>query len=143
MPHYHTTDFPLGPVQLARPVGRPRVGIVLREFQFESPTLGLITVEQGFDTDYASVPRIFWPIYPPDGDYTDAAVIHDFLYWHQCVPGTDITGIERHMADRVFYEAMTALGIPWLRRHLLHKAVRLGGWIAWRKRARELSAHEN
>lgn len=138
---YHVKDFPLGPVQLARTA--PRMAVVTREFQFESPTLGLITVERGFDTDYASVPRLFWAVYPPDGAYTDAAVVHDFLYWYQRVPGTDITGIERHQADAVFLEAMTALGIPWLRRHILHRAVRAGGWVAWNKRAKEISAHEN
>lgn len=130
---HHVKDFPLGPVQLVRTA--PRRAEVLREFQFHSQSLGLLTVEQGFDTDYASVPRLFWSIYPPDGSYTDAAVVHDWLYWYQ--PCT------RAEADKVFFEAMTALGIPWLRRHILHKSVRLGGWIAWGKRAKEISDHEN
>lgn len=130
-----TSDFPKGPAKLMRT--GPRLAVVMKEFQFKSEALGLITVEKGFDTDYASVPRIFWAIYPPDGSYTDAAVIHDYLYWYQAAqPGKPITRVE---ADAVFLEAMTALGVPWHRRHILHKAVRVGGWVPWGKRAKELS----
>lgn len=138
MPTYHVTDFPRGPVQLQRTA--PRKAVVMREFQFDSPTLGLIKVEAGFDTDYASVPQLFWNIYPPDGDYTDAAVVHDYLYWYQAVEGEPI---ERAEADRVFLEAMTAIGVSWLRRQTLYRAVRLGGWMAWKsnqtKKAQEKS----
>ena len=123
---------------------RARVAIVERPFTFRSPSLGVIRVEPGFDTDYASVPRIFWSIYPPDGDYRAAAVIHDWLYWNQSPieGGHDAApldlSITREQADTVFMEALTALGVPWLRRHVLHKAVRLGGWMPWKKRAEQL-----
>jgi Protein of unknown function (DUF1353) len=99
-------------------------------FVFLSPTLGRIEVESGFDTDYASVPRIFWSIYPPDGSYTEAAVIHDALYFYQTA-GLNRPAITRAQADTVFLEAMTALGVPWLRRRIIYAAVRSGGWIAW------------
>lgn len=38
-----------------------------------------IVVEKGFITDFASVPRIFWSIFPPFGTYTKSAVLHDRL----------------------------------------------------------------
>ncbi len=38
-----------------------------------------IVVEKGFITDFASVPRIFWSIFPPFGVYTKSAVLHDRL----------------------------------------------------------------
>jgi len=119
--------FPLGRVDIRRTA--PRRGRLLGDFAFVSPTQGEVTVSSGFETDYASIPRVFWSIYPPDGDYTEAAVVHDYLYWYQ--PCT------RAEADRVFLEAMEALGIPWHRRHILHKAVRMGGWIAWNKNQKE------
>jgi hypothetical protein len=39
-----------------------------------------VVVPKGFETDFASVPRVFWTIIPPDGKYTKAAVVHDYLY---------------------------------------------------------------
>jgi hypothetical protein len=79
----------------------------------------VITVERGFITDFASVPRIFWAFYPPHGAYAPAAVVHDWLYARRLRP--------RAEADRIFLEAMAVLGVPWLRRHLLYIAVRIGG----------------
>jgi regulator of sirC expression with transglutaminase-like and TPR domain len=119
---------------------RARVAIVERPFTFRSPSLGLIRVEPGFDTDYASVPRIFWSIYPPDGEYRAAAVVHDWLYWNLSKEenGAWETPITRAQADTVFMEALTALKIPFLRRHVLHLAVRIGGWLPWKRRAEEL-----
>jgi len=110
----------------------PRKAELSAPFYFNSPSLGWIEVPTGFDTDYASVPRIFWSVYPPDGSYTEAAVVHDFLYDEQ--PCT------RAEADAVFMEAMVALGVPWLRRQILHKSVRAGGWIAWRRNQKKQSA---
>lgn len=33
----------------------------------------------GFRTDFASTPRLLFPLFPPTGAWTKAAVIHDFL----------------------------------------------------------------
>jgi len=39
-----------------------------------------ITIPEGYRTDGASVPRIFWSIFPPNRtDYLPCATIHDFL----------------------------------------------------------------
>jgi len=108
---------------------RPGWRVLEQPFHFLSYSKGEIVVPAGFDTDYASIPRIFWAIYAPDGSYAEAAVVHDFLYWAQ--------PIERAEADEVFYEAMTALGVPWLRRQILYRAVRLGGWAAWASNAKK------
>lgn len=40
----------------------------------------VIEVPVGFVTDLATVPRIFWSLLPPDGEYAKAAIIHDYLY---------------------------------------------------------------
>lgn len=120
-------EFPL-PLKDDR--SRPGWRVLEQPFAFLSYSKGEIVVPAGFDTDYASIPRIFWSIYPPDGSYAPAAVVHDWLYWSQ-----DFT---RDESDRVFYEAMTALGVPWLRRQIIYRAVRLGGWAPWGKRARQI-----
>jgi hypothetical protein len=106
----------------------PRKAILLQDFVFISPTKGKVVVKEGFDTDYASIPRIFWSIYSPDGSYTKAAVVHDFLYWDQSVT--------REEADQVFLEGMEELGVPWPRRQLLYRSVRAFGWLAWNKNRR-------
>ncbi len=40
----------------------------------------LIIIPEGFKWDLSSVPRIFWSLLPPDGDFIIAALIHDWLY---------------------------------------------------------------
>ena len=38
----------------------------------------IITVPAGFVTDLASIPRVVWSFFPPDGPWVKGAVIHDF-----------------------------------------------------------------
>lgn len=51
------------------------------EYQVGDDPEELIIVPAGFVTDLASVPRMVWSFYPPDGPWAKAAIIHDFLYW--------------------------------------------------------------
>lgn len=88
-------------------------------------TRGLIVVPAGFETDGASVPRVFWNVLPPlEGDYAAAAVLHDYLYRE---PGN----LSRADSDAVFREAMGVLGVGWLTRWTMWSAVRAGGWKPW------------
>ncbi|KKM63235.1 hypothetical protein LCGC14_1513520 [marine sediment metagenome] len=84
-----------------------------------------IIVSSGFETDFASVPRLFWRVVPPWGKYSPAAVVHDFLY---------ATGeTTRKEADKIFLKYMKLLGVkPW-RRKIMYRAVRMGGSFAWQK----------
>lgn len=123
--------FPLPPV--VHWAG-PRKGVFAAPFVFISPTLGRIEIEAGFDTDYASVPRGLWNLYPPDGPYSPAAWVHDWLYWYQELNGQPVT---REQADAVILEAMTALGIGWFTRRIIHRAVRVGGGGPWKRARRE------
>ncbi len=41
---------------------------------------GAIYVQAGFVTDFASIPRGLWNLFPPTGHYGKAAVVHDWLY---------------------------------------------------------------
>lgn len=122
------------PLRLERTA--PMRANVMELFIFDSLLLGRIEVEAGFDTDYASVPRALWSLYPPDGDYTPAAVIHDALYWHQATKESGGMPVNRAQADAAFLEAMEDMGIPLLRRRTLYRAVRMGGAAAWRKNQR-------
>lgn len=84
-----------------------------------------IVVPWGFSTDFASVPRLLWNIFPPDGTYTPAAVVHDYLYRKTVFP--------RSLCDAVFLEAMNACRTPWHERTIMWIAVRLCGWVARKK----------
>lgn len=89
---------------------------------YMSQLIGPIIVPQGFETDFASVPRGLWNLFPPDGSYTAAAVVHDFLYRK--------TRYNRARCDSVFLEAMKSLGTNWFARYTIYSAVRAFGWLA-------------
>lgn len=82
-----------------------------------------VSVPKGFVTDFASIPRAFWSLLRPDGDYTYPAIIHDFLYWNQ--------GTTRAIADTIFRLAMEDFGINAVTIAAIYNAVRLGGESAW------------
>lgn len=83
----------------------------------------VIDVEVGFMTDFASVPRPFWWLFPRWGRYGNAAVIHDYLYWER--------SRRRSESDAIFLDAMRVLEVGRVTRTLLYLAVRAGGWVAW------------
>lgn len=98
-------------------------------FRYDTDLLacGAVYVPACFETDFASVPRFFWRIFPPTGPYGKAAVIHDFLYRG--------SGVARGLADKIFLEAMEELGVGWWTRHTIYRAVRLFGGAAYQVKA--------
>lgn len=82
-------------------------------------------IPAGFVTDWASIPRFYRWRFSPTGKHSRAALAHDFLYREAIVP--------RAVCDQVFLDAMEALGVGWWSRHVMHKAVRLGGWASYGK----------
>lgn len=105
--------------------GASRVFAVVNRFRYLS-SLGEVVVPRYFETDGASIPRCFWNILSPFGDYFKAAVVHDFLYSRF---NDEFT---RDEADFIFLEAMFNVGVPWYRRHIIHAAVRAFGWTAYK-----------
>lgn len=85
----------------------------------------VIAVPKGFVTDYASTPRILWPVFPPREEYGRAAIMHDYLYSTrgQC---------SRFLADALFRDAMVSEGVPEWKAMLMYYAVRAFGWKHWR-----------
>lgn len=95
----------------------------------------LIDIPEGFVTDFASVPRIFQGLIPKDGEWTAAAVVHDFLYEKRGKVGDRL--YSRKRCDEIFLEAMGVLGVNWITRHTMYQAVRVGGWVYWNKPLKE------
>lgn len=83
----------------------------------------VITVSKGFSTDLASVPKALWSVFPPFGNHTKAAVLHDYLYGRKERPRKD--------CDKIFLEAMKVLGVSKTRRTLMYWAVRAFGGRAY------------
>jgi hypothetical protein len=83
------------------------------------PTTHMIKVPSGFESDGASVPRAFWRLFPPSGQYTAAAILHDWLCIKKPVSSKD--------AARIFLEAMENLGVPRRVRYPMYWAVRFFG----------------
>jgi hypothetical protein len=117
------------------PGDKPNVWILLDPFTYETKDRQVITVPEGFDTDFASIPRPLWAFYPPTGAYKEAAVIHDYMYYMQRLGDEPWS---REKVDALFLEAMEELGIPYLRRKLFYYMVRSFGWKYWNKRQDEL-----
>lgn len=91
-----------------------------------------VTVPEGFCTDFASVPRPLWWLFPTWGRYGNAAVIHDFCYWEQ--------SRDRKEADLIFLEGMVVLHVRRFTRMSLYFAVRGFGWLAWWRNGRKKRA---
>lgn len=81
-------------------------------------------VPRGFETDLASIPRIFRWLLNQNGNSRRPAVLHDYLYRMQ--------PISRAEADAIFRRALEVEGVILPGRWLYWLGVRLGGWIAWR-----------
>lgn len=99
----------------------------------------VITVPDGFITDFASVP---WPasmLIPLSGRHNMAAVVHDFLYsllGEVKIPN-NYRKRTRAECDAVFLEALEACGCNWIKRHIMYRAVRIGGGLPWNDHARK------
>lgn len=93
------------------------------------------TIEEGFMTDFASIPRIFrWLLDPTGTPHQVAAVAHDYLY----AASKDVS---RLGADMVLREAALAAGTPKWKAAVLYYAVRVGAGSAWKSNRANLAAH--
>lgn len=118
--------FPLS----RRVPGSEDMRVLEETFTFYSDVLSVgIRVHKGYQSDLASVPRLFWRLIPPDGKHSPAAWVHDVLYEAEVVP--------RKAADDVFREALKELGVGALKRNIMYWAVRLGGGLTWDKHTDE------
>lgn len=84
-----------------------------------------IIVPIGFETDFASVPRLPLAYLIVGGRGARAAVIHDWLY--------KLRKTSRKMADEIFAEALKASGYNSFVVWLMYAGVRIGGGAYWRE----------
>ena len=88
-----------------------------------------IEVPAGFQTDFATIPKALWSIFPPSGKYVKAAVIHDYLTSNK--GQVKISEKERFFSkkevDDIFYEAMGVLGVSYFVKKMVYLSVRVFG----------------
>lgn len=77
------------------------------------------TAVAGSLTNFASIPRGLWAIFPPYGKHTRAAVIHDDLCIRQPLPSRQVHDLFKRMLEACGCSRLTVL--------LMWRAVRLGG----------------
>ncbi len=111
--------------------GKRQRWILTQDFIYRSEALGTFTVPAGFETDFASIPRIAWQYVDPDDPCVlYPSIPHDALYnWK----GVMATGQKytRKQADDVFLEAMKEAGARWDIRAVAYRAVRIFGGKYW------------
>ena len=92
-----------------------------------------IVVPKGFVTDFASIPQPLWSVgLGPHGQYSRAAVIHDYLYWSQ--------GCTRSQSDRLLVIAMKESRVSSFDEFLVYRGVDTGGAAPWNANAAERKA---
>lgn len=94
---------------------------VLKNIKFVHNINGKIVcveVPAGFVTDFASVPRPFWVFTPPDGKYTMAAVVHDYLCSHPKI-------MKRKAADELFMEIAEKSGVGRATAYIMFASIRI------------------
>jgi len=105
--------------------------VVKEPLIYEQPkTKQTIEVPRGFVTDLASVPRLFWTAFPPCGQYTPAAVVHDYIYWYQP------SNCDQTCADDLLLLAMEESGVSLASRTAIYAGVRTGGKSSWEENKR-------
>lgn len=86
-----------------------------------------LTVPAGFESDGASVPRLFWGVVFPRDDRQAmfGAIVHDYIY------RTHPPKWERGDADEVFLYLLRQGGVSYIRSARAYIGVRLFGKSSW------------
>lgn len=90
------------------------------------PSNEIITIPKNYVTDFASVPRIFWPVLSPVDRYGQAALLHDYCYSIKYKQ-------DRKYCDNIFKESMQVLRVNPIVIFIMYNCVRLFGKKKWGK----------
>ena len=113
-PDYRFTGLPLRVKQLDK-----RMYELLRDVTYRTKAGELCTIKEGFHFDFASVPRMLWWLYPPQGikgnPYGIAALVHDWLLKDKKIgvlkdKKIGVRSITRPEADAIFFEILLYTG---------------------------------
>jgi|CXWL01.1.fsa_nt_gi hypothetical protein len=94
-----------------------------------------VEVPEGFVTDLASIPQVFWQVLRPEGRYAYAAVVHDYLYWTQLRP--------KREADLILKFALEDSKVNSVEQWAIYQAVDKLGQDAWDENKRLKTSGES
>jgi hypothetical protein len=114
--------FPL-PLVISPVRGSKRDWRLVEPFKYEDEDHAIF-VPGGFVTDFASIPRGLWNIFPPWGKYGKAAIVHDYLYRTK-------GQTSKRTADLIFLRGMEVLEVPKWKRKVMYWAVKYFGHGSW------------
>jgi len=119
------------PAPTVRPFGDNKFWVTVEPLEYIiGSTSDRIIVPKGFVTDFASIPQSLWSLgLSPHGQYSRAAVIHDYLYWAQACT--------REQSDRLLLIAMKESKVGSFDELLVYQGVNLGGKGPWNDNAKE------
>lgn len=100
-------------------VGKGRQFTLAQDLLYVSNKFPNVLVPAGFETDFASVPKVLWSLIGPIGRQSLPAIVHDYLY----VLGEG----KKEDADNLFYEALRQQGMSRWKAYLMYVGVKLGG----------------
>lgn len=94
-------------------------------------------------TDLGSIPRLLWPLVPPDR-CPRSWLLHDSAYSHHGLWASPdgrapyvFTPMSRGAIDDLMFDGMRAEGLNLLYAWLVYRAVRMFGWMAWARKPGE------
>lgn len=100
--------------------GKREEWILTRSLTYVPTVVGYVwVVPKGFDTDLASIPKLFRTFFAVNGKHRKAAALHDWLYREG--------KLSRKECDLLFLEAMKVCGVSKFKRYSMYAAVRVGG----------------
>ena len=109
---------------------------LLEDFEF----FGQV-VKAGRITDFGSIPKFAKWFVDPVGILRPAFLIHDDLYNHLgkvVINGNEVK-VTRLESDLRFLDIMVYIGTSLIKRNAVFQAVRLGGWVGWNRKKKELA----
>jgi hypothetical protein len=84
-----------------------------------------IIIPIGFETDYGSVPRGLWNLFPPTEQHCACSyILHDFLY--------STKYFNRYICDQALLNGLKSLGISQIKCYAIYYGVRLGGGLPYK-----------
>jgi hypothetical protein len=102
--------------------------ILYQDFKYTLSNDIEICIPLGYRTDLASIPRLFWVIWPPHSiEYRTASLVHDYLYMEPNVI------VSRAFADAEFKRILISNGTNKITANIFYVAVRIMGWLNWNK----------
>ena len=90
-----------------------------------------ITIPKGFTWDLSSVPRLFWWVFAPDGDFELAYLIHDFLWKEQKKNYTRKFTDDEMLKWAKVTNGTKKISIRNIDNYTRYYGVRFFGWLVW------------